>query len=133
MINIQFDIPVTISVDNYANLEFKSSLLQDFNVSMLKNSRLNTVGEIISQELGPIQLIRYDTKIKETNILTITFQVQIIGNHCLNNDTVEEIIYCILPSAYEENSSIKFSKDGLLRAKTITVVFTETPKNIIFS
>jgi hypothetical protein len=133
MINIQFDIPVQISVNNYSNFNFKSSLIQDFNDSMLKNSRCNSVGEIISYELGPIKLINYNTKIKEKNILTITYQVQIIGNHCLNNDTVEEIIYCVLPSAYEEDSFIKFITDGYLRPKTIKVVFTETPKNIIFS
>jgi hypothetical protein len=133
MINIQFDIPVTLSVDNQDNLVFKSSLIPDFNATMLKNSRLNSVDEIISYQLGPIQLLSYETKIKETNVLTIKYQVLIIGNHSLNLETVEEIIYSILPSAYEEDTSITFLKDGLLRSKQIKVRFPSEPKNILYS
>jgi len=133
MINIQFDIPVTLSVDNQTNLVFKKSLIPDFNNAMVKNSRLNSVNEIISYELGHIQLLSYETKIKETNVLTIKYQVLIIGNHSLNLSTAEEIIYSILPAAYEEDTSIQFTKDGLLRCKTLNVVFTDTPKNIVFN
>lgn len=133
MINIQFDIPVTLSVDNQTNLVFKKSLIPDFNNAMVKNSRLNSVNEIISYELGPIQLLNYETKIKETNVLTIKYQVLIIGNYSLNLANAEEIIYSILPAAYEEDTSIQFTKDGLLRCKTLNVVFTGEPKNIVYS
>ena len=93
--------------------------------------RLNCQNEIISYELGIIYLIDNKINLKNNNIINIEFNVRLENpKQILTSEDIEEIIWCIMPSTYDLDGKINFSKDGVYRILNYKLKVLETPLNI---
>lgn len=131
LINISFDIKYQIYNDYGKIIKFKNDLLNNLSKSIKSSSRLNCQNEIISYELGIIYLIDNKINLKNNNIINIEFNVRLENSkQILTSEDIEEIIWCIMPSTYDLDGKINFSKDGVYRILNYKLKVLETPLNI---
>lgn len=131
LINISFDIKYQIYNDYGKIIKFKNDLLNNLSKSIKSSSRLNCQNEIISYELGIIYLIDNKINLKNNNIINIEFNVRLENpKQILTSEDIEEIIWCIMPSTYDLDGKINFSKDGVYRILNYKLKVLETPLNI---
>ncbi len=134
IIKISFNIPYQIYNDSDKIIQLRNDLLNSLTESIRFSSRKNCQDEIISYDLGLIRLIGSKINILNNNILNVSFTIQ-LANPKLNIQLkdIEEIIWCIMPSTYDESGVINFSKDGTLRIQNYLLKVLDTPSNIIYN
>lgn len=134
IIQISFDIKYKIYNDNQKTIKLKNDLINPLSYSIISSSRLNCQGQIISYELGIIRLTNCNIIPKNNNILNIAFCIELENpKQILSSEDIEEIIWCVMPSTYDSNGIINFSKDGMYRMFNYTFEVLETPTNIYYN
>ena len=134
LINISFDIKYKIYNDNQKIIKFKNDLINYLSKSIISSSRFNCQNQIISYELGIIYLINNKINPKNNDILNIEFNIRLANpKKILTYDDIQEIIWCIMPSTYDLDGKIYFSRDGKFRILNYTLDVLETPTNINFN
>ena len=136
LINISFDIKYKIYNDNQKIIKFKNDFINHLSQSIISSSRFNCQNQIISYELGIIFLINNKINIKNKNndILNIEFNIRLENpKQILTCEDIQEIIWCIMPSTYDLDGKINFSKDGKFRILDYTFEVLETPTNIYYN
>lgn len=133
-IQIIFDISYELYNESKNTTKFKNNILNGLIESIKINSFKNTPGDIISDVIGIIYLSNCNIKIKKNNILNIQFDVNLSNpNIDVKIDTIEEIIWSIMPSVYDELGILKISVDGAYRCHYYNLKILNTPQNIIFN
>lgn len=134
LINISFDIKYKIYNDNQKIIKFKNDFINHLSQSIISSSRFNCQNQIISYELGIIFLINNKINIKNNDILNIEFNIRLSNSkQILTSENIQEIIWCIIPSTYDLDGKINFSKDGKFRILDYTFEVLETPTNIYYN
>jgi hypothetical protein len=134
LINISFDIKYKTYNDNQKIIKLKNDFINDLSQSIISSSRLNSQNQIISYELGIIFLINNKINLKNNDILNIEFNIRLENpKQILTSEDIQEIIWCIMPSTYDLDGKINFSKDGKFRILDYTFEVLETPTNIYYN
>jgi hypothetical protein len=124
MIKICFDIQYQLFNDSDQQINFRKNLINPLSESIESNSRLNSSNKIISTKLGIIYLVEKKINIKNSDFLKFEFSVNLqnqIENTQQNiQENIEEIIWCIMPSTYNEDGILNFIVNGLSRIKNYT-------------
>lgn len=133
-IQISFDIPYEIYNDSGKIIKLQNNLANCLNEYILSSSRKNCENKIISYDLGIIDLIENKINIKNNNVINIQFKTQ-LQNPLVNLDleNIKEIIWCIMPSTYDEEGTMYFSKDGAYRIQGYKLKVLDTPSNIVYN
>lgn len=133
IIKISFDIPYQVHNDRMSIIQL-TGLVDSLSKSVQSSSRKNSQDNICSYSLGLIHLIENKIKISDGDILNVSFVVELQNpNSNLELKDIEEIIWCVMPSTYDNAGIINFSKDGMFRTLNYSLKVLDTPSNIIYT
>ncbi len=130
---INFDALCELYNDSNKKIKLRQNILSGLVNDIKYNSFTNSDGDIVSNVVGIIYLLKCVTKIKNNDTLNIELTVNLSNaNIILNNEVIEEIIWRILPPMYDETGLLKFSMDGIFRIKDYNLKILDTPQNITY-
>jgi hypothetical protein len=133
VIKISFDIACQIYNDKNKIIKLKNDLINSLTRSIQFSSRKNSQDNIFSDSLGLIYLIDNKINIINNNILNINLIVKLQNSKSnIQLEDIEEIIWCIMPSTYDQTGLLNFLKDGIFRTLNYSLKVLDIPSNIIY-
>ncbi len=134
IIKISFDIPYQIYNDQYEIIKLRNGLINSLTESIEFSSRKNSQNVIFSYSLGLIYLIGNNINIINNNVLNINFTIKLANlKSNIQLEDIKEIIWCIMPSTYDETGILDFSKDGRFRTLNYSLKVLDIPTNIVYN
>jgi hypothetical protein len=129
---IKFTIKVQLVTRSGKNVQIKPKHIESIKSNIKKNAMTNPSGEIVSNKFGIITLKKCDVEFADD---TMDFVLKIDAGENYNGDEgdADELIWCVIPAAYSNEDSYKFtfSMDGAKRSETYILNIVDVP-NIIY-
>lgn len=134
VIKISFDIPYQTYNDHHKPIQLRDNLIDSLIESIQLSSRKNSQDNIISYSLGLIYLIENKINVINNNILNVHFTTKLVNPKLdIQLKDIEEIIWCVMPSTYDQSCTLNFSKDGIFRTLNYSLRVLDIPSNIVYN